>query len=237
MSFPFRSHRYDNSSSGIGYVPHYPRSLNLDLPILNPESVLEPVFYQPYYLPPNVLLDMLNTKRFQIEARFAPSELSGLGPISEASGRTVNDTINNGSVWYDRDGELQKINEGGFLSLSDVYENYLPAEQFDLYPDALAQWPCGINYRYDEVIEEDDTDFFVSVSFFIRPPTSMGQAVTLGGEHFWFHQGIGGITASISSEFSPLLSFSSGHFEINGEQMGVVAPGFPIVKITSAEYF
>jgi hypothetical protein len=65
----------------------------------------------------------------------------------------------------------------------------------------------------------------------------MGQAVTLGGEHFWFHQGIGGITASISSEFSPLLSFSSGHFEINGEQMGVVAPGFPIVKITSAEYF
>jgi len=236
MKFPFRSHRISPSSEGFAYLPHYPRPITFNLSSIDSEEVVQPVLIQPFYMIPDVLLDMLNTKTFQIEAEFVPSELDGFGPIVEATPRKVDETINNGSVWYKREDEPERINEDGFLSLADVYENYLPDAAFEDFPDARFQWPCGINYLYSETFEVEETEYVVSVSFNISPPTSMGQAINLDDKHFWFHTGIGGVIASISGgQF--LNAFSSGHVEINGEMIGEPSPGFPIVKITSTEYF
>jgi hypothetical protein len=94
MKFPFRSHRISPPSEGFAYLPHYPRPITFNLSSIDSEEVVQPVFIQPYYLPPNVLLDMLSTKKFQIEAEFVPSELDGFGPIVEATPRNVDETIN-----------------------------------------------------------------------------------------------------------------------------------------------
>jgi hypothetical protein len=232
MNFPFRSHKFVPDSDGKAYLPHYPRRVNFGLSIIDPEEVIQPVFIQPFYLIPDVLLDMLNTKTFQIEAEFAPSELDGFGPIVEATPRQVDETINNGSVWYKREDELERINEAGFLTLADVYQQDFPIE----FPEAASQWPCGLDYNYNEFFELEETEYIVNVNFNISPPISMRQAINLDGDHFWFFQSIGGVTASISSNFSG-ITFSSSHFEINGEMVGEPSPGFPIVKITSTEYF
>ena len=239
MKFPFRSHRISPPSEGFAYLPHYPRPITFNLPIIDSKEFALPVLIQPFYMIPDVLLDMLNTKTFQIEAEFVPSELDGFGPIVEATPRKVDETINNGSVWYKREDEPERINEDGFLSLADVYENYLPDTAFEDFPDARFQWPCGLNYTYTEsfkIEEIEESEFVVSVSFNISPPTSMGQAINLDGKHFWFHRGIGGVIASIS-DGQNAIDFSSGHVEINGEQVGVKTPGFPLLKITSTEFF
>jgi hypothetical protein len=236
MKFPFRSHRISPSSEGFAYLPHYPRPITFNLPIIDSEEFSLPVLIQPFYMIPDVLLDMLNTKTFQIEAEFVPSELDGFGPIVEATPRKVDETINNGSVWYKRENEPERINEDGFLSLADVYENYLPDTAFEDFPDARSQWPCGLNYLYSETFELEETEYVVNVSFNISPPTSMGQAINLDNKHFWFHRAGAEVNASISDGLNA-IDFSSGHVEINGEMIGEPSPGFPVVKITSTEYF
>lgn len=237
MNFSFRSHRIVPASEGIAYLPHYPRPINFNFSIFDSEEVAQPVVIQPFYMIPNVLLDMLNTKTFQIEAEFVPSELDGFGPIVEATPRQVDETINNGSVWYKREDEPERINENGFLSLADVYENHFPATAFEDFPEATLQWPCGLNYLYSESIEVEETEYLVNVGFNISPPISMFQAINLDDDHFWFH-GVSGVFASISDiNGSSGNVFSSSHFELNGEMVGEPSPGFPKVKITSTEYF
>jgi hypothetical protein len=199
----------------------------------------QPNFFRDFYLPPDFMLDLLSTKTFQFECVFEPSEFEGINLLADAPRQSVNEIVNNGSVWHEREGDLTKINESGFSGLADSFSSYLPDSEFSDYSDAVAQWPCGINYiRAFQVIDEDDEDIITdySIGFFLTGRPLIQRSVDFLDENFWHSASIGGAIASVTQIFSS-FSVSSSHADINGIRFGTPAIGFPTVKISSLEYY
>jgi hypothetical protein len=188
------------------------------------------------------MLDIFATKTFRFEAEFDGTSVQPEGftfsPIS------IEVELPNGclSSFFQGVNEAPVVSNGnGFESLVDVYEDYYAD---DVLPP---NGSCGVRHSY---IEELDTNPLVvlSVDFNIYAPYSFSIGSLPDGSSVWYlpprpeNGVIGSYATAAYGEVTgpnPVLSplaYLSG-YEINGFLVGYSNDVFPLLKITSLDYF